>query len=81
METDKTFTLAELRRYDGENGPIYIAFQGIVYDLSDCPNWRSGIHRGLHFPAQDLTGEICEAPHKSEVFNHPCIRKVGCLVS
>ncbi len=81
MDDDRLFTLHELRRYDGESGPMYIAYQGIVYDVSDCPHWRSGIHEGLHFPAQELTGEIADAPHRDDVFRRPCIKKVGRLLT
>ncbi|MEJ2600398.1 MAG: cytochrome b5 domain-containing protein [Anaerolineales bacterium] len=75
----RVFTVQELLRYDGEAGPMYIAHQGIVYDVSDCPKWRSGLHENQHFPGQDLTGEIPEAPHGKEVFDHPCVRRVGLL--
>jgi predicted heme/steroid binding protein len=74
-------TEGELRRFDGENGPIYVAFRGVIYDVSDCPKWRSGLHEGLHFPGQDLTSELVEAPHGEEVFLRPCLRRVGRLRS
>ena len=77
---ERLFTLRELRAYDGEDGQVYIAFQGIVYDVSDCPKWRSGLHERMHFPGQDLTSEFPEAPHAEEVFRHPCVRKIGRLV-
>ena len=77
---EREYTELELRRYTGDDGgPMYIAFQGIVYDVSACPNWRSGIHRGMHFPGQDLSIEISEAPHNAEVFQHPQIKRVGRL--
>ena len=78
--TEKVFTQAELRQYDGVTGPILVAYEGIVYDLSDCPKWRNGLHEGLHFPGQDLYGEIEEAPHSIEVFKRPCVHRVGFLV-
>jgi predicted heme/steroid binding protein len=77
----RVFTQRELLRYNGDDGPMYIAHQGIVYDVSDCPKWRSGLHENLHFPGQDLTFEFPEAPHGMEVFDHPCVRRVGSLVS
>ena len=80
MPDDQSFTLDELRKFDGEAGPILVAYNGIVYDLSDCPRWRNGLHEGLHFPEQDLTAEIHDAPHSEEVFNRPCVRRVGRLV-
>ena len=80
MIDERIFTEQELRRYDGENGPQYIAFNGIIYDITDCPKWRTGMHEGLHFPGQDLTGEISDAPHSDEVFRHPCVKRVGRLI-
>ena len=81
MDADRTFTETELRRYDGENGPMYIAHDGVVYDVSDCPRWRRGMHENLHFPGQDLSGELSDAPHKVDVFSRPCVRRVGRLIS
>jgi predicted heme/steroid binding protein len=79
MEQDRTFTINELRRFDGENDLMYIAYQGIVYDVSDCPHWRAGMHERLHFPGQDLTSEISDAPHSQDVLSRPCVRRVGIL--
>ena len=72
----------ELRRNTGERGTRkFIAYQGIVYDVTDCPKWRTDLHEQLHFPGQDLTGELPEAPHKAEVFSRPCVKIVGKLES
>ena len=79
MPDEPTFTEQALRRYDGEDGRMYIAYQGVVYDVTDCPKWRRGLHEGLHFPGQDLSGEFGEAPHGEEVFAHPCVKRVGVL--
>jgi len=81
MPEEKVFTIDELRRCDGENGPMYISYNGIVYDVSASRRWRSGIHEGLHFPGQDLSGEFSEAPHGEEVFLHPIIKRVGRFLS
>jgi predicted heme/steroid binding protein len=76
-----TVTLVELRANNGERGrPRYIAFEGVVYDVSGCPNWRTELHREQHFAGQDLTAEIRDAPHGREVFQRPCVRRVGVLV-
>jgi predicted heme/steroid binding protein len=75
----RTFTSRELRAYDGDTGPAYVAYEGFVYDVSGCPRWRSGLHEGQHFPGLDLTGELSAAPHGVEVFKRPCVRKVGVL--
>jgi predicted heme/steroid binding protein len=79
QQTERSFKEIELRAYDGDNHPMYIAFEGVVYDVTECPHWRRGIHENLHFPGQDLTLEITEAPHGLEVFNHPSIKRVGTL--
>jgi predicted heme/steroid binding protein len=59
----QTFTLHELSEYDGTNGkPVYVAYNGKVYDLSDAPNWTSGSHY-QHFAGEDLTEAMGDAPH------------------
>jgi predicted heme/steroid binding protein len=76
----KMFTLSELSRFDGDDSQMYIAFRGKVYDVTNCPHWRTGIHENLHFPGQDLTAEFPDAPHGEEVFNFPSIHFIGFLV-
>lgn len=78
----RVFTESELRQYDGRNGrPVYIAYDGIVYDVSDAPLWRTGMHKDLHYSGLDLTRSIRKAPHTSSVFERPYIRKVGVLTN
>ena len=77
---DRIVTLAELRRNDGSRGSRkFIAYKSVVYDVTDCPKWRGDLHENLHFPAQDLTSELPDAPHKEEVFAHDCVKVVGQL--
>jgi predicted heme/steroid binding protein len=77
---NRIVTEMELRRNDGERGSRkYIAYNGIVYDVTDCPKWRQDLHENLHFPGQDLTSELPEAPHAEEVFSRPCVKTVGTL--
>jgi predicted heme/steroid binding protein len=78
-EPIKLFTTQELLRFNGEDGPMYIAYQGIVYDVSHCPKWRRGMHEDMHYPGLDLSGEITDAPHREEVFQRPCVKIVGRL--
>ncbi|MBI4759611.1 MAG: cytochrome b5 domain-containing protein [Chloroflexota bacterium] len=79
---DRIVTPAELRRNNGERGSRkYIAHNGIVYDVTDCPKWRQDLHENLHFPGQDLTSELPDAPHAEEVFSRPCVKIVGRLAS
>ncbi len=73
-------TQMELRRSTGERGtPKLIACHGIVYDVTDCPKWRTDLHEQLHFPGQDLSSELPDAPHAEEVFLRPCIKAIGRL--
>ncbi|MCX6080229.1 MAG: cytochrome b5 [Chloroflexi bacterium] len=77
---EKIITEQQLRRNNGDRGaPKWIAHQGIVYDVSDCARWRKEMHENLHFPGQDLTSELPEAPHSAIVFNNPCLKIIGRL--
>ena len=77
---DRIIPLAELRRNTGERGTRkWIAYNGIVYDVTDCPKWRADMHERLHFSGQDLTTELAEAPHREDIFTRPCVRIVGRL--
>ncbi len=79
--TLQAVTMGELRRNNGERGARkYIAFRGLVYDVTDCPKWRPDMHEQLHFAGQDLTSELPDAPHAEDVFRRPCVRLVGRLV-
>jgi len=78
--TDRLFTERELQRYNGECGErVYIACEGIVYDVSDCPKWRTGLHEQLHFAGIDLTRSFPKAPHTAAVFKRSCVKRVGLL--
>lgn len=81
MDTpDRLITPAELRRADGSPGrPKFVVHHGVVYDVSDCPHWRRDLHENLHFPGQDLSAELGDAPHGEEVFRRPCVRVAGRL--
>ncbi len=64
----KTMTLDELKAFDGsqEGKPIYIAYKGKVYDVTESPLFINGIHFE-HYAGSDLTDFIDEAPHGEEV--------------
>jgi predicted heme/steroid binding protein/uncharacterized membrane protein len=65
----KEFTPEELSSFNGSEGrPVYIAFQGKVYDVSQSPLWSKGLHMSRHPAGKDLAGEISAAPHGTEVF-------------
>jgi predicted heme/steroid binding protein len=77
---DRIITQMELKRNTGERGTrMWICHEGIVYDVTNCPKWRTGLHEQLHFAGQDLTSAFPEAPHKTEVFKHDCAKVVGRL--
>jgi predicted heme/steroid binding protein/uncharacterized membrane protein len=64
----KEITSDELSSLNGKDGkPVYIAFQGKVYDVSKSPLWSKGIHMNRHPSGKDLSGEITAAPHGPEV--------------
>jgi len=72
-------TEMELRQYNGERGrPAYIAYGGVVYDVSDAPNWRGGMHREMHYAGLDLTRSLRKAPHDASVFQR--VPRIGVLV-
>jgi predicted heme/steroid binding protein len=73
-------TLMELKRNNGDRGTRkFVAYEGVVYDVTDCPKWRLDMHENLHFPGQDLTSELPEAPHEEDVFTRPCVKVIGKL--
>jgi predicted heme/steroid binding protein len=78
---DKIIHQNQLRLYNGDDEDrMYVAYKGIVYDVTDCPKWRKGVHEGLHIPGQDLSAELDnQAPHTGGVFSHPCVKIVGRL--
>jgi predicted heme/steroid binding protein len=81
MTEERPVTRRQLMRGTGERGAhCLVAFGGMVYDVTDCPKWRTGFHEQLHFAGQDLTAEIAEAPHEMDVFRRPCVHRIGPLV-
>lgn len=74
----KEFTLEELKGFDGRDGrPAYVAFDGVVYDVTESAMWNDGDHEGMHQAGADLTGEHADAPHDVYVTDFP---EVGTLV-
>ena len=64
----KEFDANELGQYNGENGkPVYISYQGKVYDVSESKLWRNGLHMKRHHAGRDLTADIQGAPHEPDV--------------
>ena len=63
-----SITPAQLSLRNGQDKPeIWVAFKGLVYDVSASRLWRSGKHYE-HWAGQDLTDELEDAPHNEKVF-------------
>ncbi len=57
-------TLDELSQFDGKAGqPAYIAYKGIIYDVTKSKLWKNGSHVMKHAAGNDLTDMLKNAPH------------------
>jgi predicted heme/steroid binding protein len=64
----KTITKGQLALRNGNDKPeIWIAYKGIIYDVTNSRLWRNGTHYE-HWAGQDLTEELTDAPHTERVF-------------
>ncbi|NRT61972.1 putative heme/steroid binding protein [Clostridium saccharoperbutylacetonicum] len=74
----KQFTIEELSQYNGKNGkPVYVAVDGIVYDLSNVKQWASGMHFDV-VAGKDLTAEFNSHHGIKKVLENK--QKVGILI-
>jgi len=63
------YTLRQLSLKNGQDAPeIWVAYKGLVYDLSNSLKWHRGLHYE-HWSGQDLTDELADAPHSHSVFD------------
>ena len=63
------YTRSQLALRNGQDKPeIWVAFKGIIYDVSKSRLWRNGKHYE-HWAGQDLTHELKDAPHTQTVFD------------
>ena len=63
------YTKAQLALRNGtDKSEIWIAYKGIIYDVTSSKLWRKGMHYE-HWAGQDLTPELKEAPHGEKVFS------------
>lgn len=63
-----SITRAQLALRNGQDKPdVWVALNGIVYDVTTSRLWRSGKHYE-HWAGQDLTDELKDAPHTADVF-------------
>jgi predicted heme/steroid binding protein len=62
------YTRSQLALRNGQDKPeIWVACNGIIYDVTESRLWRKGQHYE-HWAGQDLTPELADAPHTHEVF-------------
>lgn len=74
----REFTLEELAGFDGREGrPAYVAYEGIVYDLTESGMWSGGDHEGMHSAGHDLTVEHDDAPHDVYVKDFPEVGRLA----
>jgi len=66
----RVLTAEELAQHDGKDGaPAYVAYNGIVYDVSHSFLWRRGRHWVLHQAGADLTDSLASAPHGKDLLS------------
>jgi predicted heme/steroid binding protein len=64
----KIYSKQQLALRNGQDKPeIWIAYRGIIYDVSPSRLWSHGKHYE-HWAGQDLTEELLDAPHTEKVF-------------
>jgi predicted heme/steroid binding protein/uncharacterized membrane protein len=64
----KQFTRKSLKKFDGKDGrPAYIAYKGLVFDVSDSRLWTGGVHQGHHSAGDEFAKGMENAPHGKEV--------------
>ena len=63
------YTRSQLSLRNGQDKPeIWIAYKGLVFDVTSSRLWRQGQHYE-HWAGQDLTDELEDAPHNEFVFD------------
>lgn len=69
--TAKTFTLAELAKYNGDGGmPPYVAVGGVVYDMTGV--FTAGSHYS-HYAGQELTNEFYSQHSAASITKYPVV--------
>ena len=74
----ENYTISQLALRNGQDrDEIWIAYQGIIYDVTASRLWHGGKHYE-HWAGQDLTHELPDAPHTEDVFRR--FKKIGTLL-
>jgi predicted heme/steroid binding protein/uncharacterized membrane protein len=71
-------TLDGLCQFDGKDGrPAYIAYKGIIYDVTRSKLWKNGSHVMKHAAGNDLTDVLKNAPHgEDKILTMPQVGKL-----
>ncbi|MBU1145802.1 MAG: hypothetical protein KJ971_08145 [Firmicutes bacterium] len=79
ISTLRVFTLVELATYNGDNGTTaYMAVSGVVYDVSNDPEWNNGWHQGMHLAGTDATLAFAGSPHTASILSTlPIVGSLG----
>ena len=78
MSTLPQYTKSQLALRNGQDKPqIWVAYQGLIYDVTDSRLWQNGKHYE-HWAGQDLTPELADAPHSAQVFER--FKVIGQLI-
>lgn len=65
---ERKITRQQLSLRNGQDkDEIWVAFRGLVYDVTASRLWSKGKHYE-HWAGQDLTQELANAPHTDIVF-------------
>ncbi len=73
-----SYTRSQLALRNGQDrDEIWVAHQGVIYDLTKSRLWRNGKHYE-HWAGQDLTEELPDAPHNERVFER--FKAIGRLI-
>lgn len=61
-------TLEELAKYNGKDHEnIYIAVDGLIYDVTNIKPWSTGVHQGKVTAGTDGSEMILQSPHGKKV--------------
>ncbi len=78
LAEESVFTLDELADYDGQDGRrAYIAVDGVVYDVTDVPQWKDAEHFGFTAGTDTSDALRNNAPHGASLLNNAVV--VGSL--
>lgn len=78
VNSTKTFTLEELKKYNGKDGnPAFVAVNGVVYDVTNVAAWAAATHFGLS-AGNDLTSQFASCHAGADILS--ALPKAGNLI-